>query len=827
MGKVIKWILRGGVLLVILLVIATAIGYVFLQKTLTRENGTAIVAGISGNVRVVRDKNAIPHIVGDTLIDVVAAQGYIHAQERLWQMETFRMAGQGRLSQMFGEKTIKSDKFLRGLNLANHSKASFTKLKPRSQKLLEAYARGVNAYITRETRMFEPALPVEFMILGHTPEPWQPWHSMLTTKIMALTLGANMGNEIKRLALASKGFNPNEIDDLVGYNSKDNPPKLPDLRQLYGFPPSGKTATNQYLPNDNNIEIAQSGFELPWSIGVTASNNWVVAGERTQSGKTLLANDPHLGLTAPAIWYLAHLSWKDDKGEQRNIIGASMPSIPLVLLGRNNKTAWGFTTSMLDSQDLYIERINPENENQYKTKDGWQNFQTRKETIKVTGKPDVVFDVRSTVHGPILPRKYRNLDRYLPQGHVAALKWIALSDTDTSFDTLFQLPLQSNVDGMINSVENMVSPMQTIVLGDVEGNIGMMAPARVAIRKPENDIMGRAPVPGWMPQYEWQGFLKIEQTPRFKNPTNNVLFSANSKFVDDTYKHHLTWDWAEEFRHDRVKELILDANLPHSVANMKHGQGDDYSPAMIQFRDAALRHIPAGVSIDQNIMSAMKSWDGHMERKAAMPLIMVAWFKHLYIAMLSDDLGEDYKLFDKGNMTVLLRILKFGGARDWCDDRNKKGAQTCAQIIQLSLKAAIAELKVSYGEDWKKWNWGKAHIAYGQHRPFAKVPPLDQLFNVEIESGGGPYTLLRGQMSLGKEKPYYNTHASSYRAIYDFADLDNSLYIHTTGQSGNFLSPFYSNMAQKWADVEYLKMSTKPGDYEKDAVGVWDIKGAE
>lgn len=829
MRKITKWILAIFGVLIIIVIIMGAAGYAYISRTLPSDNGTAHISGLGEDVRIVRDQESVPHIIGQSIIDVVAAQGYVHAQDRLWQMETLRMAGQGRLSEMFGEKTVGTDIYLRTLNLAGHARQSYKLLQPQTRELLQAYTRGINAYINRDTRLYEPPLGAEFMILNHLPEPWEPWQSLLTLKVMALTLGSNMSSEIKRLALASKGFSSNEIDDLVSYNRADNPPPLPDLRKIYGFRPSGKSSLkgsdkNNHLASKTADRLpGKEVFDLVWPTGITASNNWVVSGSRTKSGKVLLANDPHLGLTAPSIWYLSHLSWVKE-GQRHNAIGASLPSIPLILLGRNDAIAWGFTTSNLDSQDIYLERINPENDNEYLTDEGWKKFETREEIIKVSGLPDIKHIVRLTRHGPVLPDGFRNLDKYLPVNHVASLKWLALSDQDTSIDAMSKIADASNVNGFINASKSLLSPMQSIVVGDREGNIGFVAPARVAIRSPDNKIMGRAPVPGWLPQYEWQGFLEFDQLPQYKNPGNGVLYSANSKFIDPGYQPHITFDWAEEYRRRRIRRLIVDHNSPHDMASMMSGQRDDYSTALVEFRDESIGQLQAGVSVNRNIISAIKNWDGHMTREGNIPLIMMAWFKTLSEDLLKDDLGDEYALFARGNISVILDILRSGGSRDWCDDQNRVGRQSCSIIVFESFKKAIANLRKEYGDDWTSWQWGEAHIAYGEHQPFANVPPMDKLFNVEIQSAGGPYTLLRGQTELGENKPYYNRHASSYRAIYDFADLNNSRYIQTTGQSGNFLSPFYRNFARRWADGEYIKISSDAETYEKEAIGIWKVK---
>ena len=823
MRKITKWILAIFGVIAIIAIILFSAGYAYISRTLPQDNGIARIPGLGDEIRIVRDKEAVPHITGQSIIDVVAAQGYVHAQDRLWQMETLRMAGQGRLSEMFGEKTVGTDLYLRTLNLAGHSRESYKLLQPQTRELLQAYARGINAFINRETRLYEPRFGSEFMILKHLPEPWEPWQSLLSLKVMALTLGGNMSSEIKRLALASKGFNSNEIDDLVGYNLRDAPPPLPDLRKIYGFRPSGKSTSNASIDQPALKTGALTDFDLVWPTGITASNNWVVSGSRTKSGKVLLANDPHLGLTAPSIWYLSHLSWERE-GEKQNLIGASLPSIPLILLGRTDHIAWGFTTSNLDSQDIYLEQINPENDNEYLTDDGWQPFETREETIKVSGQPDIKHIVRLTKHGPVLPDGFRKIKKYLPVNHVASLKWLALTDDDTSIDAMSKFADAKNVNGFLEATKSLLSPMQSIVVGDTEGDIGFIAPARVAIRSPENKIMGRAPVPGWLPKYEWQGFLKFDQLPRYKNPANGILYSANSKFVNQIYHQHITWDWAEDYRRQRIKKLIAESKVPHDMESMKAGHRDNYSTALVEFRNEAIGQLQTGVSINRNIITAIKNWDGRMTRAGNIPLILMAWFKTMPEELLKDDLGDEYSMFARGNISVILDILRSGGARDWCDNRDRKGRQSCSKIVVESFKSALDLLRKEHGEDWKSWRWGKAHIAYGQHRPFANVPPLDKFFNVEVESAGGPYTLLRGQTDLNKKNPFYNRHASSYRAIYDFADLNKSLYIQTTGQSGNFLSSYYRNFAKRWADVEYIEISSDPESYEKDAIGVWKAK---
>ncbi len=820
MRRIIKWATFSVAGLIVLAAAGAGLGYAFLSATIPAERGSATIAGLGEPVRVVRDAEGIAHVEATSQLDAVAALGFVHAQDRLWQMEVLRMVGQGRLSELFGEPTIDTDIFLRTVDLAGASRASYDGLQPATRALLDAYADGVNAFINRKTRLLEPSLHPEFLILGHKPEPWEGWQSVLTLKVMALTLGGNMGQEIKRLALAARGLSAREIDDLVRYGPKDRPPRLPDLRPLYGFPPAGKTARGD--ADGERLETAY--FDLAWPTGVTASNNWVISGQRTKSGKPLLANDPHLGLTAPALFYLAHLSYEHE-GEALNLIGASLPSTPLILLGRNDRVAWGFTTSYLDSQDLFVERIHPQHDDQYLSADSWRQFDTRQVTINVKGRDPVTFTRRETVHGPVLPERYRGLGDILPSRHVAALQWIALAKDDTTMDAAIRLPHSRDVGEFMQALRGVVVPMQSIVVADVDGRTGFMAPARVPVRDPTNAVMGRAPVPGWLPEYDWKGWLTFGQLPRVENPPSGIWATANSNFLPAGYTHHITFDWGRHFRRERIGEVVEGMEGRHDVDTTIAAMADTRSNALVRMRDEALAQMPVGAAINPDLLAALRAWNGHMEANKPEPLVVMAWFKAMAKAMLEDDLGKDFRHFASGDITVVLGILETGGARDWCDNTKTAETESCGMIALESLQAAIGELETTYGRDWRDWRWGEAHMSYGEHRPFAAVGALARFFNVEVPSGGGPYTLRRGQTDFSEDHPYRSRHASVYRAVYDLSDMDNSLFIQATGQSGHFLSPLYRNFAERWAKVEFVRMTTRRQDYEADPVSIWKFSG--
>lgn len=797
-------------------------GYFLLANSVDPDSGNAQIAGLGAEVRIVRDREGIPHVEAASRADAFRALGFAQASDRIWQMDVLRMVAQGRLSEMFGDATVNTDLFLKTLDIAGSAKASVSHLEPETLELLEAYAGGVNAWLNRETGRMSPRLPVEFIVLGREPEPWEAWHSLAILKVMALTLDGNMEEEIGRLTLAARGFSSGEIDEMFPAGPRDNPPALPDLRQLYGFPKTGKQRA-ETGPGENGKLTAFN--RLAWPIGVSASNNWVIAGTRTQSGKPLLANDPHLGLQSPSVFYLAHLRYGEGDAV-RNVIGGSLPGTPLILAGRNDRVAWGLTTTNLDAQDVFLEQLDPADPARYRTATGFEAFKTEDLAIKVSGADDVRFTRRETRHGPVLPDTYRKLRERLPEGHVAALSWIGLAHDDTTMDAAMGIMEAANVEDFMRMRERMVSPMQSIVVADVDGNIGLFAPGRAPLRNPGNPVAGRAPVPGWIDFYGWDGYVAPDELPRIVNPASGALATANANWLPPFYRHHITYDWEEHFRQARVEELFVASNRQQSPETMIEGMADTLSRAVMAFRDEALSQMPQAAGISPAMMTALANWDGHMLANSAEPLILVEWQRHFERAMLEDDLGDDFELVDRGNLTRTLGMLRNTGARDWCDRQDTPVREDCGRILQQSLEKAIGELRGRFGSDWLSWRWGSAHKSLHEHRPFTNVGLLSGFFTIRKEIAGGRYTLLRSAMDFANKEPLAATHGSAYRAFYDLSDLDRSGFINSTGVSGNVFSSRYANFADRWAQVKFLPMSVKPAAYRQDSPGTFILTPA-
>jgi len=811
MTRILKWTAGLAALATVLAMLAAGGGYALLRNTVPSLSGALAIPGLSAPVEVVRDAEGVPHIFARSREDLFSAFGFVHAQDRLWQMELQRRAGQGRLSEMFGERAFTTDVFLRTLDLYGHAERSLEMLPPEARSMLEAYARGVNAYIGRTTGLLEPRLPPEFLLLRHAPEPWRPADSIVTVKMMALQLSTNLNHEMMRLALAAQGLSAAEIEDLMPPGNGESPPPLLELAQLY---PLQRSAAPRRQAGASPVDDLISGG---------ASNNWVISGARTKSGRPLLANDPHLRLAAPSVWYLAHLALERPGQPSVNIVGASLAGVPLVVLGRGDSIAWGFTNTGPDVQDVFIEKINPGNPHEYLTPDGWRPFVVEPMSIAVSGAGVRTVERRRTRHGPVLPGSYRNLDDMLGAGHVAALQWTALSDDDTTIAAgMFDPNLRSVADYM-ERMRRYLVPMQSMVVADAGGHIGLIAPGRVPVRDAANTMSGRAPVPGWDARYDWKGYLAFEDLPRVVDPPAGAIGTANARIVGPDYPHFLTFDWDPAYRQQRVKELIVDRS-GHDVASSRAAQADVLSPADAHLKPLLIAAARRAGGAEVAMLGRLAAWDATMRADIAEPLIYSAWVRETIRGIYHDDLGAAFERYFDTRALALTRLLEGRAtSRDWCDDRATPAKETCDGVIGAALKAALADLDRRYGTDRTRWRWGAAHFAYGEHRAFGTVPGIGALFNVEAPSPGGNYTLNRGETDFREEPPFANRSASSYRAIYDLADLDRSLFIHTTGQSGNPFSPHYRSFAERWSKVEYIEIATKREAIAKAAIGTWRL----
>jgi penicillin amidase len=785
-----RWLLRAGLGLVAVVLVAVG-GVAWLALgSLPRLDGELALPGLQQPVRIVRDAHAVPHVEARTVADAYLALGFLHGQDRLWQMEVHRRIGQGRLAEVLGAAALPVDRFMRTLGLARRAEAAMATLGAEALAGLEAYARGVNAAIDQYGRV----LPPEFLLLRHRPEPWRPADSLLFQKLMALDLSLNWREELLRARLAQH-LRPDQLADLW----PGSPPGAPvTLAALAG------------LPLDRLAEALPEA--PPPGIG---SNVWVAGGTRTRGRLPLLANDPHLRLQMPGHWYLAHL-----QAPGLAVIGATLPSLPFVVLGRNRDIAWGFTNTGSDTQDLFVERLDPTDPGRYLTPAGAEPFQHRGETIGVRGGDPVRLEVRETRHGPVISDLVPAAAELGGAGHVLALAWTQLQDRDSTVEAGFAIGQAQDWPSFVAAVERYQGAQQNMAFADRRGRVGMISPGLVPVRR-QGD--GRLPVPGWTGEHDWQGTIPAAALPRRVEPAAGLLLNANNRLVEADYPYLLTHDWEPALRASRLEALLGDARSLDSD-RFAAIQLDVRSPLADTFLPYLLA-VPAESGRERDVLEALSAWDKRMLPDAAEPLIFAAWYRELAATVYADELGPLFPAYRGVRSDFMRHVLT--EATGWCDDVATPVPETCAQQSARAFRVALQALAQRYGPDWRAWRWGAAHPAVMAHQPFDESGILRTLFSLALPVGGDSSTINVAHPGIARDEPPFGAvHAATYRAIYDLADPDGSRWIAATGQSGHPLSPHYRDLARLWRDGHYTAMTMRAVHFQANAVGTLTLRPA-
>lgn len=827
-----RWLMRF-LWLVLSLALLAALGLAwYAWRTLPATSGQLKLAGLSAPVDIKRDGADVTHVLARTAPDAWRALGYVHAQERGWQLEFNRRVMRGELSAVLGQATLETDKLMRTLGIRQAAEAQWKTLPDDAREAMTAYSQGVNAFYVENSQALTP----EFLILGIDPRPaaregryWDELDSMGWLLMMALDLGGNWGNEFARLSMLQVLDTEAMWQAMPPYPG-EKPAATADLAKLYrelGVYRTGGATKAEALPAAPAVATSAgeawrkrlSEDVVAWSrelgnVDGKGSNNWVVAGSHTVSGKPLLANDPHLGLSAPAIWYFARLQAPAVNGRPAlEAIGATLPGLPFVVLGRTAQVAWGFTNTGPDVQDLFLEQINPANPGQYRVpapegQTAWADFTTRNETIAVKGQPDVTHVVRSTRHGPVLSDAQASHGQVLDTSRfVLALRWTALDPDNHNALSGLRANSARNLDELKASYRHFHSPMQNVVMADTSGNIHYKAAGKVPVRASNNDIRGIAPSPGWESRYDWTGFIPYDETPQ-DDGARGWIATANQRIHGADYPHFITQDWSPPWRQQRIEQL-LQARPKHDMASMKALHGDQVSLAT-QLLLPHLRKTQSQHPLASAALAQLDGFDGNMRADRAAPLIYSAWVDEFTRGVIGVRIGKERfeamygkRLFRAGVEEILARDDKA-----WCGDAG------CGPASTGALNRALDKLQAVHGGDVAKWRWGDAHPAISVHRPFSNVKPLARFFEVRVPTGGDPFTVNVGQYHLDKlDAPYANRHAASLRALYDMADPEKSLFIYQTGQSGNVFSGRYRDMSPGWASVQYRPLQLNPATW--------------
>ncbi len=785
----------------IILVLCIAAGLIYLVSAQTSPSGKRVIKSLSDNVAITFDESDIPHIQAKSSSDALFALGYLHASERSWQMEVNRRLASGRLSEILGKETLAIDRFIRTLGIKHTAEKQFDRYPIATKRLLQSYADGVNA----GNAHLGWALPLEYFLTGSQPGHWSPSDSVAWMLMMALDLGGNWHKELQRLEL-SQFLTTQQIWEVMPAYTPGAPVSNVDFAKIYRdinvFNPNSVVRDQKSKPLPATELTAK---ELPGGKDSIGSNNWALNGKLTSSGKPLLANDPHLGLSAPAIWYMAHL-----EAPGLNVIGASLPGIPGVVLGRTDKFAWSFTNTGPDVQDLYIEQLDPKNPGVYRGPDGPLPFTVRQEIIDIKGEVSQRFLVKETQHGPVISESYARAKRIIDTNRYAlALRWTALDVENQSVAGLLDMNHAKDLDAFKKALRKNYAPMQNVVMADVDGNISYQAAGVAPKRTLHQGLYGVAPALGWEKQYDWTGYVPFEQLPNSNNPDANWIATANQKILASNDPNPLTGDWELPTRYDRIAELIT-GKSNHDIASMKSMQADTLSlgatPLLELFKSTQSKHPLA-----QQTSELIKNFDGDMRVNSSSALIFNAWVDQLtrkLFSRLSYLFTENYGA-RSFRQALILQLQNPDSP--WCNDPKTEQIESCADASNAALDQALEQLSAQLGSNPINWTWGNAHIAVSEHRPFSKVPFLGSLFNLRQPFPGDSFTINVGRLELLKaDNPFETKQAPSLRALYDLSDLEQSLFIYQTGQSGWVQSKLYRNMGTLWAQNEYLPLQMKP-----------------
>ena len=817
MERVFVWLMRITLSVAAAAGLLVSFAYFFLSQSLPDYSKTVEFSHVTEEIEIVRDTANVPHIFGKNDQDTLFALGYVHAQDRLWQMTMLRRTAQGRLSELFGAETLTVDMVVRRLGIYSASRASLSALRPDTMAKLEAYAKGVNARLEEINLGNLGRGAPELFLFSNFIAPWSPTDSLAIIKLMGLQLSSHLESEVLR-ARVSLILDDDLLKDLLPDVPGSGVAELNDFASM--FPSLLKQHASVAMPKHSLSpfkSIALSG----------ASNAWAALPGRSASRGTLLANDPHLGLTAPSIWYLARLEL-----ETGGVIGGTIPGLPVILVGRSASLGWGLTTANVDDTDVYIEKLNPANPNEYQSLDGFVPFFKKQSIIEIKGQKPVTLDMLWTENGPVLPASHYNLGAITPEGHVTSVAWTLLSGQDTSFEAAFDIMVSGSVQAAMTASQTYIAPGQNLTLAD-KSQIAMRTIGALPKRDPRHQSKGRMPTAGWLAVNRWQGMFDASVNPVFLNPTGGILGNTNNKYIDRPFPEHISYDWGDTQRVQRWTGLMQNREV-HTRDSFIEAQLDSVSPtarALLPLIGAELwfqsENAPANTSLGrrQVALELLANWNGEMNEHLPEPLIYAAWIRALQIRLIEDELGPLHEEFTQVEPLFIEKVYRdIVGAGQWCDVVQSTPVETCAEIARLALDDALAGLEKTYGSEITALRWGEAHQATHDHPVLGNIPVLKWFVNIRQSTSGGDNTLQRGKTIGTGPNPYLNVNAGAYRGVYDFADPDSSVYIISTGQSGHPLSRHYDDLGELWRRGEYVPMSLDETLARAGATGITTLR---
>ncbi len=810
MRQIVKPLLIS-LLVLVLLVILGGGGWLYwcARSSLPQLEGAIQVAGLSAPVEVLRDARGVPHLRASSLRDLFFAQGYVTAQDRLWQMDLSRRLAEGELSEVFGERTLRFDIENRTLGFRQVSQRALAELSPEARAPVTAYANGVNAFIASH----RDRLPLEFHLLNYQPRPWSEIDSLGVALNLVKTLNTTWRTDLMRERIRAKLGSELSADLFPDHSPLDEP-----VAEVVATKPAKKKApllsggggqgvvdgTQRGQPSPPPLlQQAGESSEIDPTLAALASsadsetglgsNNWVVSGAHTQSGKPLLANDPHLDHSVPSVWYMVHL-----KAPGLSVIGVSLPGLPLVIIGHNEKIAWGMTNTGPDVQDLYAESFDSGAPNRYLHNGTWVDAEVRDEVVKVRGKRDYRFTVKVTRHGPIVAH---------PGGRDLALRWTALEPHALSalLNAVSKIGLAQNWEMFTAALRDFAGPMQNFVYGDLDGNIGYYAAAWVPIRKQGN---GAVPVPGSTDDYDWTGYIPFEELPHSYNPSSGMIATANGRVVPDDYPYFITSRWDAPFRTARIFQLLR-AGKAFTVDDMLGIQSD-----IVTLEDRWLAglvvqgafHHPPQDPDAQYAISLLMHWDGQARMDSAATLVCEVTRQALLARILKPKLGGDLSVYHWPMSTTFLENVLANNWTRWLPPGDSSFAETLERSLEEGVKQ-IPNLVGSRSHD--AWKWGNTIPLTFYHPLGQGFPLLGRLLDVGPFPQAGTATTVKATTTR---------HGPSMRMVVDLSTFEHSVQNITLGESGQVFSPYYQDQFDAWYNGRSFPMSFSDAAVEQATV---------
>ncbi len=764
------------------------------RQSLTQKSGDVHLQGLHEAVEVITDRYGVPHIYASNEDDLYFTQGYIHAQERLWQMEFNRRIAAGRLSEIFGPLTLELDRFCRRIGMHRAAALDVEQLAEHDRRVLDAYAQGVNSFIQQNSKK----LPVEFRLLHLQPELWKAADTLQWGKLQAWSLSGNWETELIRARLVDKLGVERASRLEVGYDP-GHPLIVPPGAAYQGI----------------NLGLLEQYEQIKTLSGLSAlggSNNWVVDGTLTASGAPILCNDPHLGQSIPSVWFECHLIAGDI-----DVVGASFPGSPGVIIGHNQHIAWGVTNAVSDVQDLYIEKFNPENPHQYEFMGAWEDAQVIREEILVKDQAmPVIEEVRVTRHGPIITHLPQISEGQEKKAELPlALRWTAL-DHGKIVAAVRNLNRAINWEEFLTALHDWDAPPQNFVYADTSGNIGYVMAGAIPIRAKGQALL---PMPGWTGEYEWTGLIPFEELPQTFNPEQHFLVTANNRVIDDTYPYYITHEWLNGYRAQRIRDLLTSKDKL-TLDDMVEIQSDQYAipaTAIVPF----ILQINADTPLKRAAHDILRTWNYVLEPDSIGASIYTTFLRKLESIALGAMIGDDETLlssyrgvgfsilstlngYASRSKPLLIRLLQEQDDQWFAASAISNGPRSWSVALARAFDATIDELSTKLGSNILHWQYSAIHKMSYNH-PLGMIKPLDAIFN----RGPFPFGGDADTVSMGNTSPQDPTNVivvPSYRQIVDLGNLANSRSIHAPGQSGHPADKHYDDFIKLWQENKHHPM---------------------